>query len=92
MIIEYTSSQFVLIISILIWLIFAYFAEWKKDFVYCLISTLLSIELATLFISINIYYTVVYIIASGYFGFLVIAYVPFIKKYTNILMENFGLD
>lgn len=89
--IQYIDTQFAIIICTIVWFIFAYLAEWKKDFMYCLFSTLLSIEMAYLFLSINQMFTVIFILASGYFGFLFIAFIPFLKKYTTYLLEKLDL-
>jgi len=86
--IQYIDSQFILVLLTMVWFIFAYLCEWKKDPFYSLFSTLLSVEMTLQYASINIMFTIVFFMSSIYFSVLFMFYLPFIKPYLVKLMDK----
>lgn len=49
----YNETQFYLLINIIIWLTFFIFAEYKKDFIYFLVLTIIDIELGVFLLMLS---------------------------------------
>lgn len=95
MALAFDTSQFGLFIIVIIFIFFFTLAEWKKDFIYFIISGALSLELGIVLLTfpdIHIMFSLILFGVAGYCMFISFLYLPIAKQYTAQIREYFGID